>query len=165
MCKKVMATVRKATQGWKPTKEVELINNVIDMSVTVSFKGANVTKFDIEKLNMLLNDYCLADVVALERDDIENRLHFQMVFRAQIKLALSFDILIHKYMGWYNVPKMNLVGHVCNKVFTNRLLHTFHGMIGYYLKEIGIEHSDVALHNISNEDIMEAKLYMQYLVI
>lgn len=95
----------------------------------------------------------MAGVAALERGDTENRLHFQMVCRARTKSALSFGIVVHKYMGRYGKD----MDPAC-KVVTNKQLHTFHVMVGYCLKDTGTEHFDVALHNISDDDIIEGKM-------
>lgn len=43
------------------------------------------------------------------------------------------------------------------KVLTNKQLHTFRGMVGYCLKDIGLEHFQCAMYNISNDDIIERK--------
>lgn len=74
-----MVTLRKAARKVKAAKVVDLSNNVLDMSVTMGFRGANIVKSDILKLEWLLWEHCLVGVIAIERGDIENRLHFQMV--------------------------------------------------------------------------------------
>lgn len=45
---------------------------------------------------------------------------------------------------------------VC-KALTNIGLHTFRGMIGYFLKDTGSTHFDVSMKNISNDDVVEGK--------
>lgn len=69
-----MATLRKVARASKLAKMVELTNNVLNKSVMVGFKGI-VIDTDINKLNQLLHDHCMVGVVALERGDINNRLH------------------------------------------------------------------------------------------
>lgn len=96
-------------------------------------------------------------MVALERGDTENHLHFQMVYRARVKSSMSFAILARKYMGWYGIEKQNPVDHVCCKVLSNKGLHTFQGMVGYRLKDTGTTHFECVMHNISDNNIVEGK--------
>lgn len=70
---------------------------------------------------------------------------------------ISFGILARKYMGWYTMAKINPIGCVCYKQLTNKQLHTFRGMIKYFLKDIGLEHFQVAMHNVLDDDIVEGK--------
>lgn len=77
-----------------------------------------------------------------------------------MKSLLSFGILTHKYMHWYVVKNMNPIGRVVCKSLTNTWLHTFCGMIGYYLKDTGSKHFDVAMFNIFEEDIIEGKMLL-----
>lgn len=158
LCQQVMALMKKATHAPKSANEVELTNNVLDLSVIVWFKGADVIRSDIEKLNRLLTDHYMAGVVALERGDTKNHLYFQMVSQMHIKSALAIGILAHKYMGsWYAVAKMDPKGKVCCKVLTQNQLQMFCGMIKYCRKDIRIEHFDIVMHNISDIDIIEGK--------
>lgn len=60
-------------------------------------------------------------------------------------------------MGWYNVKNINPSKRVVCKSLTNTGLHTFRGMIGYFLKDIGIEHFEVVMKNILDDDIVEGK--------
>lgn len=99
----------------------------------------------------------MASVIALERGDMENKLHFKGVIHARAKSSLSFKIVARKYMGWYGIKNMNPVGCVVCKSLTNIGLHTFRGMIGYCLKDTTIEHFDVAMKNILDEDIVDRK--------
>lgn len=93
-----MATMRKAAHASKPAKIMNITNNVLNMSVTVGLLGTNVIKSDIEKLEHVLREHCMVGVVALERGDTENRLHFQMVCTTRCKSALSFGIIVRKYI-------------------------------------------------------------------
>lgn len=52
---------------------------------------------------------------------------------------------------------MNPSPRVVCKLLTNTGLHTFCGMIRYYLKDTGSEHFDCVPFNISNKDIVEGK--------
>lgn len=127
------------------------------MSVTVGLLGENVIKSNIQKLVCLLREHCMAGVVTLEKGDIENRLHFQMVYTACCKSALSFKIIVCKYMGWYDQKDMDPKGRVVCKTLTNKQLHTFRGMMGYCLKDIRVEHFECVIFNISNDNIIEGK--------
>lgn len=158
-----MGALKCVARAKKPAREVDLNDDVLDMSLTIGLKGVDVCKTNIEKLNRVLEEHYIAGLVALERGDIENRLHFQMVCRARIKSSLSFGILVCKHMGWYGVENMNPPNCICCKSLTNIGLHTFHDILGYCLKDTGAEHFDVAMKNISDEDIMEGKmLYAKY---
>lgn len=100
-----MPTIKCAAHAKKPAKEVNLTDDILEMSVTVGYKGADISPLDIHKLDRLLNEHCLSGVVALEREDTKNHLHFQMVCRARGKLGLSFALLTIKYTGWYSIEK------------------------------------------------------------
>lgn len=52
---------------------------------------------------------------------------------------------------------MNPVGKVMCKLLSNRMLHTYKGMIGYCLKNIGLVHFDCAMYNVSNVKVMIGK--------
>lgn len=62
-----------------------------------------------------------------------------------------------KYMGWYGVKDMNLVGRVVCNILTNRMIHTFKGMIFYYLTDTGSAHFEHVMHNISDSDVIDGK--------
>lgn len=95
----IMVAIRRAACAKKPAKEVKLNDNVLDMSLRIGLKGADICKTNIEKLNCLLEEHCLAGLVTLEREDTKNQLHFQMVCKACVKYALLVEILACKYMA------------------------------------------------------------------
>lgn len=137
--------------------DIVLPNSILELSVTIGYLGVDVCLEEINKLDLLIHDHCVAGLVALERGDVENSLHFQMVVHARTKSARAFSILVRKYMGWFGQRKMNLFGKVTCKVFSNRALHTFKGMVGYYLKDIGKEHFQHAMFNVFDDDIIVGK--------
>lgn len=89
----------------------------------------------------------------MERCETKNHLHFWMVCWARTKSARSFGILVHKYMGWYEQKNKNLAGKVMCKVLTNCMLHTYQGMIAYCLKDVGKNHFEHCMFNVSNDDV------------
>lgn len=132
----VMAKMRAVARAKKPTKVDKWNDDVLDMSITVGLRGVDVCRSDIHKLECLLEElHCIAGICALERGDTKNRVHFQMVYRAQVKYSLSFGIVATKYLGWYGVKDMIPAGRVVCKALTNTSLHTFCSMIGYCLKD------------------------------
>lgn len=154
----------------KPPKKVSLTNDILDsnldFSLTIGLKGVDVCKLDIEKLNRLLHNQCLFGLAALERGDTKNHLHFQMVYRACIKLAFLFGILTHKYMGWYAVSgeDESTWSGMLQGLNKQAELHTFQGMIGYYLKDIGTKHFDVVAQHIRCRHHLGEDSHMPYLV-
>lgn len=76
-----------------------------------------------------------------------------MVCQARTKSARSFDILDCKYIGWYEHKNMNPVDKVIFKVLPNCMLHTYQGVIGYYLKEVDKEHFEHCMFNVFDDDV------------
>lgn len=88
---------------------------------------------------------------------MEAHLHFQMMVRACIQSTCIFGVFVWKYMNWFGKKCMDLVGKITYKVLSNRMLHTYKGMIGYCLKDIGKDHFVHALFNVSNVDGIAGK--------
>lgn len=55
-----MALLRAAARAKKPAKEDEWNDDVLDMSLMIGLKGADVCKTNIEKLDQLLQEHCMA---------------------------------------------------------------------------------------------------------
>lgn len=60
-------------------KEVELIDSAIEMSIIVGYMGANVHPSKIEIWDRLIKEHCVFGLAVLERGDVQNHLHFQVV--------------------------------------------------------------------------------------
>ena len=64
----------------------------------------------------------------------------------QIKICLRWD-------------ESPLTGHVVScKRLRDEGLHTFKGMVGYYMKDNGKEHFEIVNHNVSSDDANEGKM-------
>lgn len=97
--------------------------------------------------------------MAIERKDLENHLHMQIVVSAMTKSAKSFEVLVRKYIGWHGVKYMNhILGKVMFKVLSKRMLHTYKGMIGYCLKYICSVHFDCAMYNVFEANVKVGKI-------
>lgn len=120
----VMAQLRAIARAKKAAKNGEWNDDVLDMSLTIGLRGADVCRSDIKKLDHLLQEHYLAGIIALKRGDAENRLHFQGVIRARTKSSLSFEVFVRKYLGWYNVKNMYPVRRVvCNRSLISVYIH------------------------------------------
>lgn len=85
---------------YKKMNRVEDVDHVLEMSIHVGYLGADVKAVGIDKMHQLLSDECISGLVAMERGEVENHLHFQMVVRARTNSTRSFDFKVRKYMGW-----------------------------------------------------------------
>lgn len=57
-----------------------------------------------------MRDICHLDLVAMERDEVENHLHLQMIVQAWVFLREpQSTMMVKKYLGW-ETTGMDLVG-------------------------------------------------------
>ncbi|CAM6109417.1 unnamed protein product [Calypogeia fissa] len=77
------------------------------LSITVGYLGADVHERELDFLHKLPVEKCEAGMVALEKGEKENHLHFQTICIAMCKSPGSFGLVVGQYMGWGNVRTMN----------------------------------------------------------
>ena len=59
--------------------------------------------------------------------------------------------ILKKYLGW-DIQKLAARIVMC-KALSNKGLHTFHGLIGYCMKDAQQDHFQTIDHNVTAEDI------------
>lgn len=94
---------------------------------------------------------CNAGVIATERGGALGYLHCQGVVRLAATSPQSVSAMLKRALGWANglAPPGAIV--MCRKL-TGRVLHTWHGLIGYCLKDQDQPHFRCVMHNITSED-------------
>lgn len=95
--------------------------------MTAGYLGENVKPRETQ----LMRDVCNCGHVAMKRGEVENHLHFKMVVRATTCFPRFFGFIVRKYMGWTQ-KDMCLVEKVTCKVLSQRPIHTFKGLLGYW---------------------------------
>lgn len=81
--------------------ETDASTQILEMFVTIGYLGADVKPEEMDKLHKFFKEVCkCVSLVAMERGEVENHLHFQMIVRAQIASVRSFGGLVQSYMGW-----------------------------------------------------------------
>ena len=125
---------------------------VYELSVTISAGSRDIDKSVMAKLQAFLEPSCLAGIFAFEKGGTCAHLHVQGVVRAECKGAVSMNRALNKLLGW-DVAKPSPGARVMCRALTGKKLHTWHGMIGYCMKDMPEKHYAHVLHNISDDDI------------
>ncbi|KAL2635354.1 hypothetical protein R1flu_006833 [Riccia fluitans] len=93
-------------------------------------------------------------VLALERGDAFLQLHVQGMMSLKTSSTRSLKAEIKSWIGW---DYHGLIGgSICIKSLRNRGLHTVIGLIGYCLKDEGLDHFRFYSKNVSDEQKDEA---------
>lgn len=136
---------------------VSLVDFVLELSIMVGYIVGDIHANEIRNLDLLIREHCVSRLVAMERGNLQSHLHFQMVVRARIASTHTFGILVQKYMNWFDKKIMDHVGKMTYKVLSNRLLHTYKGMIGYYLKDTKKDHFAHAMFKKFDANVIVGK--------
>eukprot|EP00250_Pteridium_aquilinum_P022110 c25305_g3_i1 orf=628-1830(+) len=123
----------------------------LEVSVTISVGGGDIDRGLFPRINAFLVDKTQAGKCSIERGGAAFHLHFQMVARLQARSIIAVSKLVKSFLGWdVTQPVGGMV--LCRKL-TNKRLHTFHGLLGYCMKDVSKEHFETVDHNVSAQDI------------
>ena len=150
--KKRAAGTKKRPGRPKLSKHVDEVPlPTLEVSVTIAVGGADVDRALMQRINTFLVERTHVGKCSLERGGAAFHLHFQMVARLQAKSTIAVSKVVKTYLGWDVVQPAG--GMVMCRRLTNRRLHTFHGLLGYCMKDASREHFETVDHNVAAEDI------------
>ena len=112
----------------------------LDVSVTISVGSDDIEVHLLQKVEEFINKECISGLCSIERGGALSRLHLQMVCRLVTSSTAMVSKLIKTYLGWNDVKKAPVGHHILTKTLRNTGLHTFIGMLGYYIKDKGEDH-------------------------
>ena len=99
-----------------------------------------------------LNEKCIAGKFSLEKGGQEAHLHVQGVVRMWAYDGSNANAVCRKFIGW-NKNQPSPSAKIMFRTLTYNKLHTFHGMLGYVMKDQFQEHFRTVDLNVSPEDI------------
>ena len=124
-----------------------------DFSITVSLQNRDLdVLFYGARIERFLQKMCVSGLFAVERGGTCKYLHFQGIIRIHVSGTLEVRNLFLKAMGWTGKAHTPPGAHLCVKSLAGAKLHTYHGMIGYCLKDEREEHFKLWEKNISDEE-------------
>ena len=151
----------KPGKGRKPAADQVKKPKEYEFSVTISAGSKDIDQSVMPLLDAFLKEKCAAGMFALERGEIAMHLHAQGIIRLTCTGALNANSMIKKAIGW---DKDRPTGAIINcKGLHGQKLHTFHGMVGYCMKDSLEPHFQSVSFNITDEDIcMGQDVYLRY---
>ncbi|KAL3691003.1 hypothetical protein R1sor_004654 [Riccia sorocarpa] len=132
----------------KPMKARKAVMKHMEMSITVSITGGDVSLDLFPLLKQFVDEQCEAGLFAVERGGSLLKLHFQRLFVLQCSSAVDVKRRITDAIGWQSTRPVG--GGVCVKKLTNKGIHTFIGMVGYCLNDHQEIHFQVCMKGISD---------------
>ena len=120
--------------------------------MTISAGAVDIDKKILSKLEGFMKEECEAGIFALERGGTCAHLHVQGLIRAAAKNACSMNARLNKLLGWDDC-KPSPGARVMCKSLSGKKLHTWHGLIGYCMKDSVEKHFECVTLNISDDDI------------
>ncbi|MCO5566969.1 hypothetical protein L7F22_020652 [Adiantum nelumboides] len=130
---------------------IDLQGRVIEASVSVSVGSGDVDVTLLACMQDFLQKETCAGLCVVERGGIAFNLHFQMVVHMWDTSLIAINRKVRAYLGW-DVQKP-AGGLVLRSALKQRNMHTFRGMVGYYLKDRDEAHFQKAEHNITADDV------------
>jgi hypothetical protein len=167
--KKMKATVKQpvkvkgpGTTKVKPTVQ----KKELELSITVGVHGTDVSDETIKLFDTWSKSpEVLKYFYGVEKGGTLSQRHVQGVVRVVAASANVVSRIIREALMWVrgrhaDVPAGATV--MC-KTLRNTGLHTFSGMIGYCMKDEGLEHYQVGRHNVTDAEMEGAKeQYIKY---
>ncbi|BDA42816.1 hypothetical protein COCOBI_03-7090 [Coccomyxa sp. Obi] len=123
----------------------------IEVSVTISAGSRDIEENCLPKMHTFLTDRCEMGLFSLEKGGTCYHLHIQGVIRIKAKSARTVNPLVRKALGWDKEAPTGC--KIMCKQLVQEKLHTWHGMIGYCMKDMHEPHHQVVDKGVSSEDI------------
>lgn len=127
----------------------------LQLSVTVAAPAADVPRGLLTALYIYMTLFAIAGFAALEKGGVVGNLHIQ----AAVTICASTPAVVSKHLKRFLLASQAAKGAqlrkltvMCKKL-TNRGVHTWHGIIGYCLKDAMLQHYACKTFNITTEDI------------
>ncbi|KAL4514300.1 hypothetical protein Ndes2526B_g04029 [Nannochloris sp. 'desiccata'] len=124
-----------------------------ELSVTAVNGDGDLSISDLQKYRDFVDgdDKILRTFAGMERGSKMNHLHLQIVVQTSGLCAAAFTRRLKEAMGWTG----NSDCIVRSRAVQNNKLHTFNGLVGYCMKDIGRPHFRCAMKNITDQIIKE----------
>lgn len=136
--------------GRPRVQKVRQLKN-LELSIIVSVGGVDIGAGLFGRMEEFLRKETVSGKCSVERGGATFHLHFQAIARIQAESMIAISRVIKEYLGWdKNVP---VGGVVMCRSLKNTGLHTFHGLIGYCMKDLDENHFQMVDHNLAAEDI------------
>ncbi|MCO5590494.1 hypothetical protein L7F22_044464 [Adiantum nelumboides] len=114
---------------------------------------ADIDMAVFERMEKFLHNKTMAGKCLAKRGGSAFHLHFQGVVRIQAESIIAVNKMIKCYFGWEQSPPIG--GVVMCRSLQNVGLHTFHGLLGYCMKDFDVPHFHTIDHNINAIDIQQ----------
>ncbi|KAI5077599.1 hypothetical protein GOP47_0007423 [Adiantum capillus-veneris] len=124
---------------------------LFELSITISVGGADVDTGLLPVLKEFLEKETIAGICSIKHGGTVFHLHFQMVMRITSTSIIAVNKKVKTYLGWDRESPVGAT--VLCRALKQKNMHTFQGMIGYCLKDVGKDHFENVGHNISPHDI------------
>ncbi|KAI5076075.1 hypothetical protein GOP47_0008140 [Adiantum capillus-veneris] len=129
---------------------------MLELSVTVSIGGSDIDVALFPRLKMFLEEEAIAGMCSIERGGTVFHLHFQMVVRVMATSIVAVSKKIKQYLGWETDSPVG--ANVLCRALKQKNMLTFHGMLGYCMKDMDQPHYENFAHNVSVDDIKKGIL-------
>ena len=130
-----------------------------EFSVTIVQGGRNI---DVEKWFPLVEKFLYtkteAGIVAVEKGSRLEHLHFQCLMKGHFKSAATLNYALKSFLGWNNAATKAKNGNIRCVTLKQVGESAWFPMIGYCWKDCDHNYFRVAMHNISDEDVVQGKL-------
>ena len=146
---------KKATQSTqipKVKKSPTTVSKQFDISCTVSEGTFDIDTSLLQNMQHFIEKECVSRLCSIERGGTLQRLHFQAIFKILSTSTIAVNKLVKVYLGW-DKGEAPSGSYVLMKRLSGVGLHTYVGMLGYYIKDKGEDHFEVVHNNITHEDL------------
>ncbi|KAI5058995.1 hypothetical protein GOP47_0025314 [Adiantum capillus-veneris] len=124
---------------------------LFELSITISVGGVDIDSGLLPVLKEFLEKETIAGMCSIEHGRNVFHLHFQMVVRIMSTSIIAVNKKVKTYLRWDRESHVDAT--VLCRALKKKNMHTFQGMIGYCLKDVGKDHFENVGHNISPDDI------------
>ena len=140
-------------QVQQPLKKPRIVPpKSFDLSCIISVGAVDIDIALLQSVQSFIEKECISGLCSIERGGALQRLHFQAVFRIVSSSSIAVSKLLKTYLGWDKKGGSHN-SHVLMKNLTRVGLHTYIGMIGYYMKDRGEEHFQVVHNNVTDAEL------------
>lgn len=142
---------RKNAKKIQPKARSKLPPRMLEMSVTIGRHNAHVEQGDIDGVKKFLDDNCASYAMGVEQGGTAFLRHMQIVMQYTSTSPAMFRIELQKCLKWAKADRVR----VSAKELKGEGVHTWHGMLGYVTKDVGLEHYVLHHKNVDEAAFVE----------